>query len=131
MAYSGGYAGGYADTLVPPTPPAVEPGGGGYQYLTRPAVRRKGRARIRLTVTVLTWGAEARHSTRHTIAAAALTEGTGTARAMTTINGDMRLRHGMARTTTRAEFGTHIGDPREDDRFIALCLAALLEDETP
>jgi hypothetical protein len=128
VAYSGGYQGGYADTLVPPGPPVVEPGGGGYQYLTRPASRRKGRARIRLTVTVLTWGAEARHSTRHTIAAAALTEGTGTARATTHIGGELRLRHGTATTRTRADLGTHIGDPKEDDRLIALCLAALLED---
>lgn len=31
MAYAGGYAGGYADTLVPPDPPVVTYGGGDYR----------------------------------------------------------------------------------------------------
>jgi hypothetical protein len=128
MAYAGGYAGGYADTLVPPATGADLQG----YYPPRPnypqAVRTTGRARIRLRLTILTWGAEAHQTVRHTLAAAAASEGTGTARAHTTVDSDLRLRHGTATVTTRAELGTHIGDPREDDRFVARCLAALLDD---
>lgn len=129
MAYAGGYAGGYADTIAPPADQ-----GTGYKIqhpIYRQPVRTVGRAKIRLRVTIVTWGAEAHQTIHHTLAAAAATQGAGETRATTLIGGDMRLRHAMATTTTRAELGTHIGDPREDDRRIALYLAALLEQRDP
>lgn len=127
MAYAGGYAGGYADTIVPPAP-TPQPAGGGYQYLpARPASRRKGRATIRLRVTILTWGAEAHNTAHLTLAAASQTAGGGETRATTLIDTGMTLRYGHATGIFRAELGTRIADPHEDDRRIAHMVAALLE----
>jgi len=129
MAYAGGYAGGYADTIIP-----TAGTGTGYKVqhpIYSQPVRTVGRAKKRFRVTILTWGAEAHNSTSLMVAAAGATSGTGKARAETLIDGDMRLRHGHARTRSRAELGTHIGDPREDDQRIALMIAALQEQQEP
>ena len=129
MAYHGGYAGGYADTLVPPAPPEQGTGRGGRYIPPYQPARIRGRAKIRLRVTILTWGAEAHFATRHTLAAAALTTGEGATRAVTTIDGDLRTRHAAAATSSRADYETHIGDPHEDDDIVRLVVAALLEDD--
>jgi hypothetical protein len=108
-------------------PTAAIPGGG---YAVRPTyqqpVRIRGRAKKRLTVTVLTWGAVATGRTQHILAAAALTTGEGATRTTTHVGGDLSTRHGHAAATSRADLQTHLGDPREDDDLILAGLALIL-----
>lgn len=132
MAYAGGYAGGYADAAVVVEPPPVI--GSPVWSPTRPArhaVRRQGRATLRLKVTATTWGAEGAHRSRHTAGVALLAPGEATLLVRTTIIGGLRTRHGTASATSRASLRTHMGDPKEDDRLILLAVSALLLGRTP
>jgi len=133
VAFALGFAGGFADAAVVVIEPP--PVGGGFAAPvwspSRPAARpahREGRSVLRLKVTVATWGTEGAQRTRHTMAAALLTHGEGTARTRTTISGAAETRYGHARTLSRTTILTHVGDPREDDQLV-LAAAFLLSEQ--
>lgn len=134
MAFGGGFVGGFADTDVvvpPPPPPPLVVGGPVWTPATRPAaLRRQGRATLRLKVSVVTWGAEGTHRTRHIVAPALIAEGTATSRSRSVVVAGSSTRHGQASMPARARILTHVGDPREDDQIILIAVSALLSGRT-
>lgn len=125
MAYELGYAGGYADAGVEPEPelPVV---GGPLWVPDRPALRRSGRATLRLKVTVLAWGSEGGSRARHTAAVATLAQGSGVAPTRVDVGTEICTRHGHAMTRSRTSLRTYVGDPRQNERIALLAVAALV-----
>lgn len=100
MAYHGGYAGGYADTLVPPTPPDVGYGGG-----YRPAVElsKHYRSVLRWRLAIISIGAA--EATEPIPVRLTLTNLPGRAHATTPVELRYRADHGgTARLATRSVY---------------------------
>lgn len=130
MAFALGFAGGFADEDVHPVP-TTGPASSPLWVPDVPSTRRKGRATIRLKVTVAAWGSEGGQRSRHTIAADVRTAGGGTSQTRSKFRGDMRARHGHASVVARKDVLTHVGDPLEDDQLVLLAVAALISGEDP